>query len=63
MISLTHLLPGLLNKEILEEEREALDFDLALETLGLPPCDSSESARTVSHFLMMFLPPPPPPSS
>ena len=58
VISLPHLLPGPLNKEILELHRDAFDLDLALETLGRPPCDSSERARTVSHFLIF-----PPPSS
>ena len=55
MISLPHLEAGLLNSEILEPVyREALDLDLALETLALPPWDSSERASTVSHFLIRF---------
>ena len=58
VISLTHLLAGLLNKDILELHRDAFDLDLALETRARPPWDSSERARTVSHFLMF-----PPPSS
>ena len=55
MFSLPHLEAGLLNREILEVQREALDLDLALETLGLLLWDSSDRARTVSHFLMRFL--------
>jgi len=50
IISLLHLDPHRLKKEILDAERETFDFDL-LKLIFLR-LGSSESAKTVSHFLM-----------
>lgn len=53
IISLLHLDPHRLKKEILDALRDTFDFDLL--KLIFFRFGSSESAKTVSHFLMGLL--------